>query len=261
LRWPKKVRVVWPCFCFHNSGYVSRPAAKSGDYSLNDMKRLLILGMSLTALSAFGLARATSIGFDAQGLSGPILFNLAAPSPQTLVIDHDDNGNALSGTVVFGGGVILKPAIFLPADPTSVYGSARLDATADGAAIDQGLLNPITIIFSLANPIKNFSVDVINGLTASASYRVADNQGHFDDFTLNANSASGIKTVSFPVSGNVVTITGLVAPGGGPGTRWDFLIDNIHFEEVSVPDAGSTFAMLAGAAAVLPLLRRRSIRA
>jgi hypothetical protein len=224
------------------------------------MKRLLIFGICIAALCAFDRTQAASIGFDAQGLTGPIFFNSASPSPQTLIIDHDDNGNALSGTVVFEGGVILTPAIFLPADPTSVYGSARLDATANGAAIDQGLLNPMTITFNLSNPIKNFSVDVINGLTTSGSFHVADNQAHSDDFTLNAASASGKKTVTFPVSGNVVTITALAAPGGEPATRWDFFIDNIQFEELSVPDGGSTLAVLAVGIAVLPVLRRRSVR-
>jgi hypothetical protein len=237
------------------------------------MKRLLILGISLTALSAFNPAEASSIGFDTQVPAGPDKFNDVVVSPQTLNINQDDNATALSGTVVFEGGVILTSPFSVPAADvfTSVYGTAELPESNAGQAINKGLLNPITITFNLANPIKNFSVDVLNGLTEDgvpvdgnpdvAWYRVADNAGHTDEFTLVPVNSSGKKTVAFPVSGNIVTITGITGPGGVPTAQWDFLIDHVQFEEVSVPDTGSTLAMLAGGVALLPLLRRRSVRA
>ena len=60
---------------------------------------------------------------------------------------------ALSGTVVLQGGVMLKGVAFISADPTSMYGTAKLSTPAN-AVIDKGLSNPMTITFNLANPIK-----------------------------------------------------------------------------------------------------------
>jgi hypothetical protein len=164
----------------------------------------------LAAVTAVALAlpaQASFINFDDQGLTGPSNFSQASPSPQTIDIASS------SGNVRLEGGVILTNTSNLPANQTSIYGTANFGT---------GLSNPLTITF--ANNITNFLVDVLNGLSQTIRYEVSDgvNSSVFD---LAPNLSSGATTIGFAAAGNVVTITSLTAPT----TQWDFFVDNIRW--------------------------------
>src|SRR5207248_3069421 len=77
------------------------------------------------------------IDFDSEKLFGPPTFADAGPA-QTL------NVPTTIGDVTFTGGVILTNTAFLPADQTSVYGTAR---NVPGVNASPTLTNPITITF------------------------------------------------------------------------------------------------------------------
>jgi len=168
----------------------------------------------LAAALAFAVAlpaQASFINFDDQGLFGPSTFAAAVPSPQTL-----DIGTS-SGNVRFEGGVILTNTSALPANQTSIYGTAQFGRTSFGHS------NPMTITFE--NDITNFLVDVLNGLTTTITYEVRDNEGNFRVFDLAPNLASGATTIGLPTAGNVITITSLTPPAD----TWDFFVDNIRW--------------------------------
>jgi len=162
--------------------------------------------------------RAVLINFDDQGLTGPSTFAGTPGTPQAFSVSTS------AGTVSFDGGVILTTTSNLPANQSSVYG------TADFAG---SLQNPITITF--AQPITNFLVDIINGLTINdptsgqpvpIEYQLADNQGHSAIFSLPPNTASGAETIGFAATGTQVTISSLTfAP-----SLFDFFVDNIQFD-------------------------------
>ena len=98
----------------------------------NDLfiKTGLILG-AFTAMTfqSFG----TVIDFDSQGLTGPSFFAAASPIPQTIPITVDGI------TVTFNFGVILTKTANLPANETSLYGTA---------SFVPGMSNPMLITFS-----------------------------------------------------------------------------------------------------------------
>jgi hypothetical protein len=168
---------------------------------------------ALVGMSSPGWA--VTINFDDQGLTGPSLFG--GQSPQTVVVPTS------AGNVTFTGGVIMTNTTNLPANETSVYG------TADFAG---SLLNPITITFQ--NPVTNFLVDVLNGETSGGEYKVADNEGHSSTFFVLPNTASGAETIGFAASGDTVTISSLTF-----GETFDFFIDNIQFDvPISCGDNG-----------------------
>lgn len=167
--------------------------------------KLRAFGPLLLAAAAFaGSASAATINFDDQGLTGPSTFGGPATLPVVV--------GTSSGNVTFSGGIVMTAVSNLPANRTSLYGTADFGP---------GLFNPITISF--ANPITNFLVDVLNGLNSPIDYRVEDNLGNSSVFTLPPNLSSGATTIGFAAAGNLVTITSLT------GGRFDFFVDNIKF--------------------------------
>jgi hypothetical protein len=169
-------------------------------------KPLLAIASGLLLVGLTNSAKAVLITLEDQ--TGPTTYAAACAAitcPQTVV------ENTSAGQATFTGGVILTNPTSLPADETSVYGSTSFVS---------GLVNPITITFQ--NAVSNFLVDVINGLTTTTSYTVADNVGNSSTFSLPPNSSSGATTIGFPASGNVVTITSEATP-------FDIFIDNVQF--------------------------------
>jgi hypothetical protein len=140
---------------------------------------------------------------DFEQFSGPSVFTQAL-SP--LIV----------GIATFSGGQILNGATILPADRSSVYGTAQFCA---------GCLPVLTITF--AQRVTNFSVFVLNGNPTTITYTVQDDAGNSQTKTLAANIDSGAGTFSLPDS----NITSVMVSGSTPPTGfWDFLIDNVTFQ-------------------------------
>jgi hypothetical protein len=161
---------------------------------------------------------ATTIDFES--LTGPSTFAaVAAPGAQTIT---------LSGAT-FSGGVILTNATNLPANETSIYGTA--DFANSNPQYTTAVTNPLTVTF--ASPVQNFFLDVLNGNTVAVNYTVADNAGHSATFLVPPNLSSGSQLIGFAATGTIVTITAGPAVGGCCG--WDFFIDNVSFNEPLPP--------------------------
>ncbi|NKE47835.1 hypothetical protein HB662_23870 [Roseomonas frigidaquae] len=199
------------------------------------MRMKLAAALGLMATIALPLsAGATVINFDDQGITGPSTFAAASPSPQTIVVPTAD------GNVTFEGGVVLANTTALPANQTSLYGTAYFG---------NGLSNPITLTFE--NAITNFLIDVVNGLTTPIEYTVADNLGNSSTFTLPSNAAGGITTIGFAAAGTVVTVSSVTAPTN----IFDFFVDNITFN-VPIecgPDGCTTPPVAVPVPAALPI--------
>lgn len=174
---------------------------------------------------------------DFENKTGPSTFGAAFPSPQTLTYAH----------ATFSGGVVLTAATGLPVNRTSVYGTADFHS---------GLLNPLTITFDHA--VTNVFFDLLNGQSSVTSYLIADNAGNSQTFSLSPNTSSGKSIVGFAATGTTVQITSLSGP------RWDFLIDNVHFDEelppsiAAVPEPSTYALMFAGLGLTAFIARRRS---
>ena len=169
-------------------------------------------------------ASAVLINFDDQGLTGPSTFG--GPGDDFTLTNVGGSGIDVS----FAGGDLLTNTANLPADTSSVYGTADFGS---------GLLNPLTITFSQA--ITNLFLDVFNGNTVPNSFEVADNAGNSAVFLLPSNTAGGRTQIGFAAAGTVVTITGLVPVGGAV---WDFFADNIHFNEPLPAPEPTSLALL-----------------
>jgi len=158
----------------------------------------LCLG-GVLALAASAQAGAQKL-IDFEQLSGPSVFTGITPP---VTVDE----------ATFSGGQVLNAATFLPADPTVVYGTAFFCP---------GCLPTITIDFS--QPVSDFSMLLLNGLTVTVTYTVQDDQGGQQTVTLPPNFNSGAAVISLPTSG-IMQVTAT----GGSGSQWDFLIDNIQY--------------------------------
>jgi hypothetical protein len=204
------------------------------------LKILLIVALAV-GVGVIGIApnvKAEVINFDDQGLSGPSTFAVASPSPQ-----HLDIATSI-GNVQFDGGVILTNTTNLPANQTSVYGTANF-----GTALS----NPLTITFP--SNITNFFLDVYNGLTTNIDYSVYDNLGNSATFNLAPNSSSGTTQIGFAAAGDVVFVQSITIPMD----VWDFFIDNIHFNEPLPPPVPlpSTLLLVGSGIAALAAARRK----
>lgn len=174
--------------------------------------RRAIIGAFLLSIGVCQSARATTIDFEDQ--SGPSFFASAGPA-QSIV----------EGPATFNGGVILTNTANLPANQTSVYGTANFS--------DPSLTNPLTVNF--LSPITNFFLDVINGEPFAVNYTVADNLGHTATFLVASNTSSGAQTIGFAATGTLVTISAEAAGG-----NFDFFIDNVHYNESLPPGLNQT---------------------
>ena len=165
----------------------------------------------------------TIIDFDSQGLTGPSTFAAANPIPQTIPITVDGI------TVTFHFGVILTNTTNLPANQTSLYGTA---------SFVPGMSNPMLITFS--EPVQNFFMNLYNGQTIDTTYSVADNNGNSQNFTLPPNLSGGQSLVGIPATGTMIFIEDISSLGS-----WDFFIDNIGFNQpLPTPDGGTTVGLL-----------------
>ena len=184
---------------------------------------LYVLAAALLCLVCGGNASADIINSEDQ--SGPDLFALATPA--TL------NYSTSSGPLSITGGAILTNTTNLPADETSVYGTAS-----PNYGLNPAYSNTITMTFT--SPINNFFFDLLNGVTHDETFTVSDNLGNSQSFTLAANLSLGVVTVGFPTVGSVITIT-------TADPNWDFFIDNIGFNQATpgtaTPEPG-TMALL-----------------
>jgi hypothetical protein len=166
----------------------------------------------MLTIALFEPADATTVDFET--LTGPSTFGaVAAPGAQTVVED----------IASFAGGVILDETANLPVNQTTVYGTAWF--TNPLPQFTNPMTNPLTITFS--SPITNFFLDVIS--SQFINYTLADNAGHSATFALTANTLTGATRIGFAATGTVVTLF-------ADSPFWDFLIDNVHFNEALPAD-------------------------
>ena len=184
---------------------------------------LYLLVAALLCLVTGVNASADIINLEDQ--TGPSLF--AAAAAQTL------NYSTSSGPLTITGGTVLTGTTNLPADETSVYGTAFFG---------NSLSNTITMTFT--SPINNFFFDLINGQTYPETFTVSDNLGNSQVFpNIPSNGNSGTALVSFATVGSVITIT-------TADPEWDFFIDNIGFNQATpgtaTPEPGTVLLLGVG---------------
>ena len=206
----------------------------------------LLVAVPALVVATTGVGHADLIDFES--FHGPSLFALAG-NATTLAIP------TAIGDVTVSGGVILTDATNLPADETSIYGTAG-NASNIGVTVGSGFTNPLTITFPV--PIHNFFLDVLNGNTQPVTYEVADNAGNSNTMTLAPNLTGGNELVGFAATGTIVTVGAITGQMTPTGMTWDFIIDNIHFNQPlpTVPEPASA-VLLATSLLGLGAVRRR----
>jgi hypothetical protein len=147
---------------------------------------------------------ATTIDFEE--FSGPEFFGAVDP-PLTI------------GLATFSGGQLLRAVSGLTANQSTVYGTADFCA---------GCARTIAITFS--QPIRDFSILVMNGEPLTVSYTVEGDSGTSHTRTL---APFGAETFSLTES----AITSVSVRPTNPDPIWDFFIDNVTFK---LPLATST---------------------
>jgi hypothetical protein len=160
---------------------------------------LLVASALVVGVGRTGAATPTTVDFES--LSGPSFF--CAPAEPPLAV----------GVATFTGGVVMSAVANLPANQTTVYGTAPCP----------GYSPTLTIDFSV--PVSNFSVQVMNGETSTVSYTVASTTGGTETKSLVANFSSGADVFALPDAG----ITSVSVSRTTPSTFWDFFIDNVSF--------------------------------
>ena len=181
-------------------------------------KRLLSAAIAV-ALFGGTAAQAAFVDFEAYAGSSSTYFGAGARRDLD-VLSSDGT------TVNVQGGTPLSQETFLPANQTTVYGTAffgtptaRNDATGVG-----GPYLP-TMTFTFQPNVTSFFMNVYNGQVFNVTYTLSDNAGNAASFLLAPNLASGTTQIGFNPSGTVVTLT------SDAGTLWDFSIDNIYYNE------------------------------
>ncbi len=219
------------------------------------------LKLATLLAAATAAAFADTINFENQCPSGQ-----TASGPCSTLFSTVGNAQTLTiptsiGSVTISGGALFDNIANLPVDETAVYGTAG-NASGIGVFPGSGFANPLSITFPEA--IASFSLDILNGNTASVTYQLADNLGNSADFQLAPNFAGGLQSYGFAAAGNEVTISALTGQSTPSGMTWDFLIDNINFTAAqnsssSVPEPASAYLLGAGLIA-LWLVRRRNAK-
>jgi hypothetical protein len=184
------------------------------------VKKLLILTGVLWFLSA-SFALAVTVDFD--NIPGSAHPNIPGPStfgnPAQIISISNAGGSGVD--VTFQGGTILTNTTNLPANQTSLYGTADFG--------DPSLENPLTITFS--TNIINFFLDVYNGMTTNRNFNVSDNAGNSATFNLAPNLNGGTTQIGFAATGTIVKVSDIDST-----EIWDFFVDNITFNEDLPPD-------------------------
>jgi hypothetical protein len=170
---------------------------------------------ALALLGGTASARADLITFDGQVPPGPSLFADATAGPVSIT--------TANATTTFSGGTILTNATNLPADETSLYGTASFTG-------NPGYTNPMTITFSQG--VTNFIADIYNGQTFTTGFLVQDNLGDSQMFNLPPNLNGGQTEVDFGTQTGITSVT--INQTGLNGADWDFFVDNVQFD-VSLP--------------------------
>jgi hypothetical protein len=163
------------------------------------------------------------------------------------------------GIVSIMGGALFDQITNLPADETVVYGTAG-NAASIGVFPGSGFMNPLTITFPRA--ISTVFLDVLNGNTINVDYQVADNAGHSADLVLIPNLSGGQKTLALAATGTVVTISATTGQNTPGGMTWDYLIDNIHFDEplpAAAPEPATDLSIVLGLVVLGILMWRRRV--
>jgi hypothetical protein len=180
--------------------------------------RLLTFATATLSLAmAAGAAKAAVINFDSIPLTGPGTYLAAGPTRDLAIATGDPS----TPNVTITGGTVLTQETFLPANSTSLYGTAFFGTTRPAPA---HAYSP-SIVMTFANPISNFYLDVYNGQVFNVTYTVSDNNGHSSSFLLAPNLNGGTSQIGFAAAGSVITVT------SDAGNLWDFSIDNIGFNE------------------------------
>ena len=177
---------------------------------MNASKSLLSTAIA-AALLGGASAQATVIDFES--FTGPSTYAAAGARRDLSILTAD-------GTVTISGGTILAHETFLPANPTTLYGTAFFGSTIPSS---NPYLGTVTILFPTA--VNSFYLDVYNGQVFNVTYTMTDNAGHSAAFLLAPNLASGTTQIGFSPSGNQVTIS------SDAGSQWDFSLDNIVFND------------------------------
>jgi len=183
------------------------------------MKYHYLFQSTLTICAALSTEQvyASIIDFDSLALVGPSTYAAAGPTRDLSIATGDAN----SPNVTITGGTVLTNETFLPADHSSLYGTAFFGSTYPAPAHAYAP----SIVLTFANPISNFFLDVYNGQVFNVTYTVSDELGHSSSFQLVPNLNSGASQIGFATVGSVITIT------SDAGNLWDFSIDNIGFNE------------------------------
>jgi len=214
-----------------------------------------VLLSSLFSLFVFmvcleGVGNAALINFDNQSLFGPPWYSATTVRPQPLEV----------GGVQFDGGVVLTN-VGLPTNASTLY------ATSDQVG---SLLNPITISFSA--PVSSYYLNLFNGIGQDIVYRVSDDAGHSVDVPLASYSAGGYATIGLDATSvNQVSVTAVTdATTLGLGNSWNFMIDDIGYDEIlpqgtistetlPIPEPGGLLLLGSGLISLFAL-RKRSLQ-
>ena len=185
---------------------------------MNIHKNLLPAAVA-AALFGGTSAQATVVDFEAYAGSSSTYFGAGARRDLDVV---SSDGT----TVHVTGGTPLSQETFLPANRTTVYGTALFGTTTPRNDV-LGIGGPYlsTMTFTFQPTVTSFYMDVYNGQVFNVTYTMSDNQGNTASFLLTPNLASGTTQIGFNPSGTVVTLS------SDAGALWDFSIDNIHYNE------------------------------